>query len=144
MKLIVKKTQLNSNPETFLRKAGYAFIHDRRSGNDSFVRRLGQNFYPRLHMYIKQEGDDYIFNLHLDQKQASYAGSHAHSAEYDGTVVESEINRLRSFLGNIEGNNVKPGISQKTNDPLDSLGSGEYDKNIKPEPKKSWIQRIFS
>lgn len=82
----------------FLRHAGYANIYDRRSGQESCVRRLGGGFYPRFHMYIEERGEQIIFNLHLDQKQPSYAGAHAHNAEYDGEVVEGEIERLKNLL----------------------------------------------
>ncbi len=99
MKLIVNKNQLNVAPEQFLRRAGYSYIRDRRSGQNSFVRRLGSRHYPRLHMYVKESDDSIIFNLHLDQKQASYAGAHAHSAEYEGEVVEAEIERLKGIIG---------------------------------------------
>ncbi|MFH1427077.1 MAG: hypothetical protein ABIG60_00925, partial [Patescibacteria group bacterium] len=78
--------------------AGYAYIQDRQTGKDSFVRRLGSNFYPRFHMYLEEEADKIIFNLHLDQKKPSYAGTHAHNAEYDGEVVEREIARLQELL----------------------------------------------
>ncbi len=88
------------NPEQFLRRAGYAYIRDRRSGQDSFVRRLGSGFYPRLHIYAEEQGEKAIFNLHLDQKQPSYGGSHMHNAEYDGEVVEGEIERLKQFIDN--------------------------------------------
>ncbi|MFH1662127.1 MAG: hypothetical protein ABIA02_03455 [Candidatus Falkowbacteria bacterium] len=98
MKLIIDKNKINMAPEQFLRGAGYAFIHDRRSGNESFVRRLGSYHYPRLHMYCKIQGEQIIFDLHLDQKQASYQGSHAHNAEYDGEVVEREIERLKKLI----------------------------------------------
>lgn len=98
MKLIIDKNLLDSTPEQFLRKAGYGYIRDRRSGNDSFVRRMGSGFYPRLHMYVEENNSQIIFNLHLDQKQPSYAGSRAHSGEYEGEVVEREIDRLRQFL----------------------------------------------
>lgn len=98
MKLTINKNKLNIPPEQFLRRSGYGFIRDRRTGKESFVRRLGSNFYPRLHMYVLQEGENVVFNLHLDQKQASYEGSHMHSGEYDGPVVEGEIARLRSAL----------------------------------------------
>ncbi len=101
MKLIVNKNQLNVAPEQFLRKAGYGYIRDRHSGQDSFVRRLSSGHYPRLHMYIKESDNAIIFNLHLDQKQASYAGAHAHSAEYEGEVVEGEIRRLRELIGTL-------------------------------------------
>ena len=98
MKLIIDKNQIDMAPEQFLRKSGYGYIRDRRTGKDSFVRRLGGGFYPRLHMYVQEDGEKAIFNLHLDQKQASYAGAHAHNAEYGGEVVEIEIKRLNDLL----------------------------------------------
>ena len=98
MKLIIDKNRLDAAPEQFLRRAGYGYIRDRRSGQDSFVRRLSNGFYPRLHMYIEEQGDKAILNLHLDQKQASYAGAHAHNAEYDGNIVEAEIERLENLI----------------------------------------------
>jgi hypothetical protein len=49
-------------------------------------------------MYVEEDGDNYSFNLHLDQKQPSYSGSRAHSGEYDGELVESEMERLKAYL----------------------------------------------
>ncbi len=98
MKFVVKKDELSENPERFLRKAGYGFIRDRHSGQDSFVRRLTRAHYPRLHMYIKEQGGRVVFSLHLDQKQPSYSGAHAHNAEYEGEVVEAEIKRLKDIV----------------------------------------------
>jgi len=98
MKLTISKNQINTSIETFLRRAGFAFIHDRKTGKNSFVKKLGRNFYPRLHMYVKTFNDKIIFNLHLDQKKPSYRGQRMHSAEYDGKVVEQEIERLKSLV----------------------------------------------
>ena len=98
MKLVVDKSKLSEQPEQFLRRAGYGFIVDRRSGQESFVRRMSRDHYPRLHMYVKEFGDKIEFNLHLDQKKASYPGAHAHNAEYDGEVVEGEIMRLKELI----------------------------------------------
>ena len=98
MKLIIDKNKLDAAPEQFLRRAGYGYIRDRRSAKDSFVRRLGGGFYPRLHMYIEDKGSEVILNLHLDQKKASYAGARAHNAEYDGLIVEEEIKRLKNLI----------------------------------------------
>ncbi len=98
MKLILEKDKLNMAPEQFLRKAGYNYIRDNRRGQDSHVRRLGRGFYPRFHMYAKENESQVIFNLHIDQKQPSYAGSHMHNAEYDGEVVETEIERLKGLI----------------------------------------------
>lgn len=98
MKLIINKNRFNMAPEQFLRRAGYAYIRDRKTGLDSFARRLGSGFYPRLHMYADEQGDNIIFNLHLDQKQPSYKGARAHNAEYEGEVVEEEIKRLKRLI----------------------------------------------
>lgn len=47
-----------------------------------------------------KENDRLIFSLHLDQKFASYekSGSHKHSGEYDGKVVEKELERIKNIL----------------------------------------------
>jgi hypothetical protein len=102
MKLIINKKQIADNPEVWLRRVGYGLIEDHRRGVTSFVRRLGNDFYPRLHLYFDVEGDKIIFSLHLDQKQASYEGSHMHNAEYDSEIVANEIERLKQIiLGNL-------------------------------------------
>ena len=103
MKLIVSKKQLPEAPEIWLRRAGYAFIPEREDGERSFARRLSRDFYPRFHIYFverpdEQGGVQIVFNLHLDQKRPGYAGYSRHNAEYDGEVVEQEINRLKELL----------------------------------------------
>jgi hypothetical protein len=98
MKYIVNKDELNESPELFLRSAGYSYVRDKHSGQDSFVRRLTRAHYPRLHMYIKEQNERVVFSLHLDQKRPSYSGAHAHNAEYEGEVVEDEIKRLKSLV----------------------------------------------
>ena len=65
---------------------------------DSFVRRLGRNYYPRFHMYIEEKEDQIVFSLHIDQKRPSYQGAHAHNAEYEGEVVKAEIERLKEII----------------------------------------------
>lgn len=75
----------------------------------SIMRQLGRNDYPRFHLYIKEiprqsdssgqmKGKNYIFSLHLDQKKPSYGGSHKHSGEYDGDLVEGEAQRIQQLL----------------------------------------------
>lgn len=102
MKIKVFKDQLGSAPEQFLtRKAGYIMIHNRHTGKDSFARAITRNHYPRFHMYVMTEDDDkIILHLHLDQKEPSYEGVNAHSAEYEGEVVEGEIRRLINLITN--------------------------------------------
>jgi len=102
MKLRVNKKQLSEAPEMWLRRAGYAFIPEREDGQASFARRLTRDFYPRFHIYFietVENGDNFVtFNLHLDQKRPGYQGFSRHNAEYEGEVVESEMDRLKSFL----------------------------------------------
>lgn len=98
MKLTVSKNQLAGlAPEQWLRRAGYAMIRG-RGGELSFVRRLSNGFYPRFHLYFTATDQVVNFNLHLDQKQASYEGITRHSGEYDGELVEREMLRLKGYL----------------------------------------------
>lgn len=80
----------------FLRRCGYA-AHSGYGEEQSFVRRLTRNDYPRFHVYAKVEGRDLLVNLHLDQKKASYPGAHAHNAEYEGSLVLEEGYRIKEF-----------------------------------------------
>jgi len=103
MKLFLSLQQLGQAPEIWLRSAGYNFIPEREDGQASFARRLTRDFYPRFHIYFTSAkdsaGQEFItFNLHLDQKKPGYAGYSRHNAEYDGEVVEREIERLKSFV----------------------------------------------
>lgn len=103
MRLILDKNILDQAPEQLLRQAGYAYLMDRHTGQESFVRRLNRDFYPRFHLYLEEQSTgagrngQIILNLHLDQKQASYEGARAHNAEYDGDVVEREMARIKSY-----------------------------------------------
>ncbi len=85
--------RFNKNSDFFIRRCGYGQIHDRRTGQFSYVRRLRGSLYPRFHLYIGSE-DPLILNLHLDQKQVSYEGQHAHSGEYDSDLVKQEGQRI--------------------------------------------------
>ncbi len=137
-----------SNYQVFIRRAGYAMIYDRRRGVESFVRRLGEGHYPRLHLYIDDLGDYLVFNLHLDQKKASYAGFKMHNAEYDNEIVSQEINRLKSLLGvsvnqaenqdfNIKNENIKKEesriedlVNTVNSDPMDKFSPGSLDDDL--------------
>jgi hypothetical protein len=156
MKLIAKKNQLAMNPSQMLRRAGYAFLVDRRTGQESYAMHLGSGRYPRLHMYVSEQGDEVSFNLHLDQKQTSYAGSSRHNAEYDGEVVAGEIERLRRFFGlsSASTSSSVPASSASTasatpakgTDPstlADIMGHGEWQKYNQEPPRRSWLRDFF-
>jgi hypothetical protein len=98
MKLFINKNNLSASPAMFLRQAGYSAVMGRESNQDSYSRRLGSGLYPRFHIYIEENNEQLIFNLHLDQKRPSYPGAHAHSGEYDGDLVEQEIERIKGLV----------------------------------------------
>jgi len=81
----------------FTRSAGYLrdpSPHGRKEDEERFIRPLRGAPYPRLHMSVIEQSGHILCSLHLDQKKPSYAGSHAHSAEYDGPVLEEERERI--------------------------------------------------
>ena len=88
------------------RSLGYVII-DTKGNEYNLVRKLQGNNYPRFHAYVKSFGgaqdklNSYEFSLHLDQKKPSYEGSHAHSGEYFGPVVETEVDRIKEILKNV-------------------------------------------
>lgn len=92
MKIKVYKSDLRESLYNFMRKCGYAPFYD------SYTRVLSSSGYPRFHLYVNDEDDKFIFNLHLDQKRPSYGKETAHSGEYDGKVVEDEADRIVDFL----------------------------------------------
>ncbi len=64
----------------------------------NYIRPMDRDRYPRFHLYLKKEGETWIFNLHLDQKKPIYEGSSAHSGEYDSDIVEREAARIKAIL----------------------------------------------
>lgn len=85
------------NLYNLMRKTGYHFQDEEKERRElSFVR--PPHSYPRFHIYLKVEGEDLIFNLHLDQKKPIYRGSPAHAGEYDGEIVTKEAERIKQIL----------------------------------------------
>jgi len=93
MKISLSKSQI-SDADKFIRRCGYGKLRDRRTGQESYVRRLHRDLYPRFHVYLEERAEQIYFNLHLDQRAAMYEGVTAHSGEYDGEVVEKEATRI--------------------------------------------------
>jgi hypothetical protein len=138
MKLKVDYNKIG-NYKTFLRRAGYALIFDRRRGQESFVRRLGEGYYPRIHLYAEQESNYIIFNIHLDQKKASYEGTNMHSAEYDSDVVKEEVSRLREVIGLEVDNNIDSKIIPEKKSYL----SGNLEDDLKRLNVNNQIKKRF-
>jgi hypothetical protein len=103
------------------RKIGYVIIDTTERGEYNMVRKLHLDNYPRFHVYLKLQNDNYNFSLHLDQKKPVYKpqksvpvadkqydwrrgqdftgeGGHAHNGEYFGPVVEEEADRIKEIL----------------------------------------------
>ncbi len=87
-----------ASPLAVLRKAGYSPFTDPNTREESFVLRLSGDFYPRMHLYVEDSGANWSFNLHIDQKKPSYAGTSKHAGEYDGPTVEREMERLTKWV----------------------------------------------
>ena len=94
-----KIDKISKSMNDLMRTIGYKPAYFQKEGEISIVRQVGRNDYPRFHLYIKQSGLDFSFNLHLDQKKPSYEGAKGHSGDYDGPVVEGEAERIRQLLG---------------------------------------------
>jgi len=94
MKFRVPKTKTNIMVR--MKSVGYSFL--RKSGNQlSFAKSLSRGGYPRFHIYLTlNEGIE--INLHLDQKKPVYSGTTAHGGEYEGDLVEKEVDRLKKEL----------------------------------------------
>ncbi len=92
--------KFSESARNLVRRCGYGEIRDFRTGEISYVRRLGSSFYPRFHLYLNEEGERLVLNLHLDQKKPIYAGQKAHSGEYDGELVEAEAQRIKEIIEN--------------------------------------------
>ncbi len=98
MKIILR--DLKDNPRTLIRRAGYGEHYDSRSGEVSYSRRLGSNVFPKFHVYLSEKEEGAEVSLHLDQKQPSYGVGHMHSGDYEGPVVERELERIRASFEN--------------------------------------------
>lgn len=95
---------INKSVVEVAREIGYTIIDTTATGEYNLVKKLDINNYPRFHIYLKTAGrsasgeTSFNFSLHLDQKKPSYEGSHAHSGEYFGPVVEAEADRIKEIL----------------------------------------------
>lgn len=110
MDFSVYKNKLPLSGEQVMQQFGYGHITSHHTGKDSFVRRLYRDHYPRFHVYVSEVQEKVTFSMHLDQKEASYKGNRMHSGEYDGPLVEAEINNLKNFIVKLVQANQAPGI----------------------------------
>ena len=95
------KGPFKENIYNLMRKVGYhpaplSKGRGKQRGELSFAR--PPRGYPRFHLFVKVEGENLIFNLHLDQKAPIYKGAPAHAGEYDGELVSKEAERIKQIL----------------------------------------------
>ena len=144
MKLSLDRQKLDLNVLEFLREAGYGYIYDQKLDKESFVRRFTRGFYPRFHMYANVLEDRIEFNLHIDQKKASYEGSHMHNAEYNSEAVRVEMQRVKRLLiiekekyGGSEKNSPATDALEEEKNSIKNIGHGDFQEDaLDTEPKK--------
>jgi hypothetical protein len=98
MKFILKSSEVKDNISNIMRNISYISQGRSDYGEYNLARPLDRNGYPRFHLYLKIDGEDFIFNLHLDQKKPSYSGTTAHSGEYESEAVRGEAERIKQIL----------------------------------------------
>lgn len=104
-----------------LREAGYIPITDRATGKQSYVFKLTSERYPRFHIYVEGEGDDFLqIHLHLDRRKHGF-GERLHDTEYDGETVEKEGERLQRWMQHFTIAETAADDSSKSN-PKDDKG----------------------
>lgn len=109
-----------------MRRSGYAAFRDPNTGQSSFVKRIAGDNYPRFHIYVNKDKDNReVIDLHLDQKKPSYAGSRAHSGEYEGGAVEVEGNRLAGLIKNSINNQA------------------QGNKSVQQSESQGWFGKLF-
>jgi hypothetical protein len=84
---------LPDHPRNIMRRLSYGEIPGFQ-GQISYARRIQGTPFPRFHAYFTVTDQGMDINLHLDQKKATYEKSHAHSGEYSGDAVASEMKRI--------------------------------------------------
>ena len=90
---------LKENIHNLVKKVGYYPLPQiEKTDEVSCIRPLDRSGYPRFHIYLKTDGENLIFNLHLDQKRPIYKGAPAHAGEYDSEIVTKEAERIKQII----------------------------------------------
>jgi hypothetical protein len=90
----VLKTERPENIQNLMRRIQYHFLGE-KDDQLSFTRPIGSTRYPMFHIYLKQNSTEISINIHLDQKGPSYGKNTAHNGEYDGSLIEKEVERIK-------------------------------------------------
>ncbi len=126
---------LPDHPRNIMRRIGYGEYRS-REGEVSYMKRLRGDLYPRFHAYVEEKKGGLQINLHLDQKQPSYGGSHAHAGEYEGSTVEREMERLFGLIQNLPSAQRRDSSDDDEEPRDEGRGAGE-------EKKGGFFSRLF-
>lgn len=96
----IPEQEINENVINLMKRVGYFSLGRGREESElSFVRSIRSDNYPRFHVIVRSDaGKEIVFNIHLDQRKPVHKGAVAHNADYDGPIIEEEIERIKSYL----------------------------------------------
>ncbi len=86
------------NEKYIMRKCGYMPWRDPRSGETSYIRRLGTGYYPRFHIKAKRMGSQIIFDLHLDSRRPMHKIGIRTYEDEESRIVSSEADRIKAYI----------------------------------------------
>jgi len=116
-----------------MRRLGYG-EHRGNDGQYSYARRLSGALFPRYHVYVEAGEAGITVSLHIDQKEPSYHGTHAHAGEYDGKLVEQEMGWIASQIKKMQQAPKEHFTVDLTEQP---------DPNQEPKKKKGFWGSLF-
>lgn len=88
---------LADNARNLMRRLGYG-EHIGHGGQISFEKRLSGLAFPRFHAYVEDKNSGIQINLHLDQKPSNLGSGAMHGGEYEGPMIQNEMDRLTRVI----------------------------------------------
>jgi hypothetical protein len=89
------KGPLSTNARNLMRDLGYG-EHLGREGQLSYTKSARGDRFPRFHAYVEDRDGGVQINFHLDQKEGGGIGGHLHGGEYEGPLLEEEMQRIKA------------------------------------------------
>jgi hypothetical protein len=96
MEIIVEDSR--QNDKYLMRKCGYMPWRNPRSGETSYIRKLGGGYYPRFHIKVRKMGSRLIFDLHLDSRRPMHKIGIRTYEDEESRIVSSEADRIKKFI----------------------------------------------
>jgi len=109
-----------------MRRLGYG-EQSKFSGQTAFIKRISGSEFPRFHAYVEDKDGGLQVNLHLDQKAASHEGTRAHAGEYEGPLVEQEMQYIVAWVMHWKQTELGTGVAEQ-----------QSSKVTKPKKKGLW------